>query len=96
MIKAALYCRVPYCGTLSIFEQEMALLPSLPAANASLYAIYVDSFSEDLPDKRPAFSLLVSDAKKGLFQMVFCLKEEMFGAPPDETFPVPVHFVQQQ
>lgn len=95
-MKVAFYCRAPYSGTQTIFEQETMLLHCMKAMNASLYAIYVDHQSKENLEKRPAFSLLTSDARKNCFQELLCVNPEIFGSPSEESFPVPIHYAQPE
>lgn len=95
-MKVAFYCRAPYSGNQTIFEQETRLLHCMKAMNASLYAIYVDHQSKENLEKRPAFSQLTSDAEKNYFQELLCLNQEIFGLTSEESFPVPIHYAQTE
>lgn len=94
-MKVAFYCRAPYKGNLTIFEQEQLLLDYINSRpEASLYAIYVDHQSKEDLERRIAFSQLLYDAGNHVFHTLICLNSEILSLNDEEVFPTPILYVE--
>lgn len=94
-MKVAFYCRAPYKGNLTIFEQEQLLLDYIKSKpKTSLHAIYVDQQSIENLEKRLAFSQLLKDAENHVFHALICVNAEILSLNSEQTFPTPIFYVE--